>query len=151
MTGRRFVRCAVLAAALFILRLDAKPVQAWLCLPPIFDDGLRLHPRPVPQVFWLELLLRQHEICWYRPASARERRIAVFGNSTVYGFPLAAEESFTALLNQHFEARRVRARLFNLGFVAASYMMREPQVFVGAALFLATTIYCFVIDTAESS
>ena len=35
--------------------------------------------------------------------------------------------------------------LFLLGFGAASYMMRQPQVFVGAALFLATTIYSFVI------
>ncbi len=34
---------------------------------------------------------------------------------------------------------------FVLGFVAASYMMREPQVFVGALLFLATTIYSFVV------
>jgi TRAP-type C4-dicarboxylate transport system permease small subunit len=34
---------------------------------------------------------------------------------------------------------------FVLGFAAASYMMREPQVFVGAALFLATTIYSFVV------
>lgn len=34
---------------------------------------------------------------------------------------------------------------FVLGFAAASYMMREPQVFVGALLFLATTIYSFVV------
>ena len=32
---------------------------------------------------------------------------------------------------------------FILGFAAASYMMREPQVFVGAVLFAITTIHSF--------
>ena len=36
--------------------------------------------------------------------------------------------------------------VFLLGFGAASYMMREPQVFVGAALFLATMIYSFIVN-----
>lgn len=36
--------------------------------------------------------------------------------------------------------------LFLLGFVAASYMMRQPQVCLGAVLFLATTIYSFVVS-----
>ena len=35
---------------------------------------------------------------------------------------------------------------FLLGFGAASYMMREPQVFVGAALFFAATIYSFIVN-----
>lgn len=35
---------------------------------------------------------------------------------------------------------------FLLGFAAASYMMREPQVFVGAVLFFATTVYAFVVN-----
>lgn len=34
--------------------------------------------------------------------------------------------------------------LFLLGFLAASYMMRQPQVFVGALLFLATTLCSMV-------
>jgi len=34
---------------------------------------------------------------------------------------------------------------FLLGFGAASYMMREPQVFVGALLFAITTIHTFRI------
>jgi asparagine N-glycosylation enzyme membrane subunit Stt3 len=38
---------------------------------------------------------------------------------------------------------------FLLGFIAASYMMRQPQVFVGAVLFLATTIYSFVVDPKQ--
>ena len=32
---------------------------------------------------------------------------------------------------------------FLLGFAGASYMMRQPQVFVGAVLFAATTVYTF--------
>ena len=40
--------------------------------------------------------------------------------------------------------------VFLLGFTAASYMMRQPQVFVGAALFLATTVYSFVIKPTSS-
>ena len=39
---------------------------------------------------------------------------------------------------------------FLLGFAVASYMMRQPQVFVGAILFLITTTYCFVVKPAES-
>ena len=39
---------------------------------------------------------------------------------------------------------------FLLGFAASSYMMRQPQVFVGAALFLTATTYCFVVKPAES-
>ncbi|MCC7307139.1 MAG: hypothetical protein IT173_06220 [Acidobacteria bacterium] len=41
--------------------------------------------------------------------------------------------------------------LFLLGFGAATYMMRQPQVFVGAGLFLATTIYSFVIKPEPES
>jgi hypothetical protein len=35
---------------------------------------------------------------------------------------------------------------FVIGFAAASYMMRQPQVFIGALLFAITTIYSFVAD-----
>jgi hypothetical protein len=35
--------------------------------------------------------------------------------------------------------------LFLVGFVFAAYMMGEPQVFVGAILFLVTTTYSFVV------
>ena len=40
---------------------------------------------------------------------------------------------------------------FLLGFAVASYMMRQPQVFVGAILFLITTTYCFVVKPADSN
>jgi asparagine N-glycosylation enzyme membrane subunit Stt3 len=40
--------------------------------------------------------------------------------------------------------------VFLLGFAAASYMMRQPQVFLGALLFLVTTISSFVIDPSRT-
>ena len=39
--------------------------------------------------------------------------------------------------------------LFLLGFAGASYMMRQPQVFFGAILFLVTTINSFVPQRAS--
>ncbi|MBX3295743.1 MAG: hypothetical protein KF762_08530 [Acidobacteria bacterium] len=40
---------------------------------------------------------------------------------------------------------------FLLGFAVSSYMMRQPQVFAGAILFLITTTYCLVVKPAQSS
>lgn len=111
------------------------PVRAgdrpWACLPPVFDRGLRLHPLPNPQVFWLELLLRQHELCWRRPVTPDELRVAVFGSSAVYGYPLPPEEAFTALINERFVADDVPAHLFNLAFVA-SYQVRDALLIAQA-------------------
>ena len=36
--------------------------------------------------------------------------------------------------------------VFLAGFLIAAYMMRQPQVFLGAILFAVTTIYSFIID-----
>lgn len=38
---------------------------------------------------------------------------------------------------------------FLLAFAAASYMMREPQVFIGTLLFAVTTIYSFRINSGS--
>ncbi len=40
--------------------------------------------------------------------------------------------------------------VFLVGFAAASYMMRQPQVFIGAVQFLLTTIYSFVLKPIET-
>jgi len=40
---------------------------------------------------------------------------------------------------------------FLLGFVAASYMMREPQVVFGAALFITATARAFTIKITDKS
>jgi hypothetical protein len=101
--------------------------RPFLCLPPVFDGGQRLHPLPAPTVYWLELLLRQHELCWRSPTSANEARVALFGNSAVYGFPLPVEKTFGALLNEHFAANDIPARLFNLAFVNG-YQLRDAVI-----------------------
>jgi hypothetical protein len=36
--------------------------------------------------------------------------------------------------------------VFLIGFAAAAYMMRQPQVYTGTILFAITTIYSFLID-----
>jgi hypothetical protein len=43
-------------------------------------------------------------------------------------------------------SQTVSATFFRAGFLAAAYMMRQPQVFLGAILFAITTIHSFIID-----
>ena len=94
--------------------------RPWLCLPPVFDGGQRLLALPAPRIFWLELLLRQHELCWRSPATAGELRVALFGSSAVYGFPNPVEQTLGERLNRHFAEAGVPARLYNLAFVNPS-------------------------------
>jgi hypothetical protein len=96
-------------------------------LPPVFDGGQRLHERPTPQVFWLEPLLRQHELCWRTAADPREARVALVGSSAVYGFPLTAEETVGGLLNAHFARSGISAHVFNLAFVTP-YQLRDALI-----------------------
>ena len=94
--------------------------RPWPCLPPVFDGGQRLHPLPSPRVHWLELLLRQHELCWGAPAGPDEQRVVLIGSSAVYGFPNPVEDTFGGQLNRHFAQAGVPARLYNLAFVNPS-------------------------------
>ncbi len=104
-------------------------VAAWprVCLPPVYDGGQRLHPLPTPKVFWLELLLRQHELCWRFPQRPGELRVVLAGNSSIFGFPLPVEETFGYLLNQDFARRDVPAHLFNVGFVT-TYQLKDALI-----------------------
>lgn len=36
--------------------------------------------------------------------------------------------------------------IFLVGFLAAAYMMRQPQIFLGAILFTITTVYSFIVN-----
>jgi hypothetical protein len=116
---------ALAASILFVAaRSDARP---HLCLPPVYEGGQRLHEMPDARIFWLELAMRQHEICWRQPARP-EARIALLGSSAVYGFPLPVEKTFGALVNQSFAARGVPAHLFNLAWVNP-YQLRDAVIF----------------------
>jgi len=130
LAGEGVLRC-VLVALCFALTCSPAAARPWFCLPPVFDGGQRLHPLPAPQVFWLELLLRQHELCWRAPDQPGELRIVLGGSSGVYGYGLPAEETFGALLNQHFAAGGIPAHLFNLAFVFP-YQVRDALIIQGS-------------------
>ncbi|MEO8601865.1 MAG: SGNH/GDSL hydrolase family protein [bacterium] len=97
---------------------------AAFCLPPLTTGGYRLAEAPNPAALWLELTLRQHELCSRSAAQPQEVRVAVFGNSAVYGFPLASTQGFTHLLNEDFAAQGVPAHLYNLAF-PGTYQLRD--------------------------
>jgi lysophospholipase L1-like esterase len=85
-----------------------------VCLPPVFEGGRRLVFAEV-KVGGLNLLLRQHEVCWRR--SEHEKRIFLFGNSTIFGYPHPADDTAIEILNRRLEQTGAGAHLFNLGFV----------------------------------
>ena len=115
-----------LVVVALVLALSARTAAArpWPCLPPLFDGGQRLYALPSPSVFWLQLLLRQHELCWRTPSTPHEQRVVLLGDSAAYGHPLPVEDTFGALLNDHFAQHDLPARLFNLAFINP-YQLRD--------------------------
>jgi hypothetical protein len=121
---------ALVLAALVAALAGARPTLAarpWPCLPPVFDQGQRLHPLPNPDVYWLELTLRQHELCWREPKTPGELRVALYGSSAPYGFPLPAEQGLSGLLNAHFDAIGMPAHVYNLAMVI-TYQVRDAVI-----------------------
>ncbi len=131
------------------LLATATPVAATsrLCLPPIFDGGRRLHPLPSPRVQWLQLLLRQHELCWRRPTQPDELRVVLGGNSAMFGFPLPVEETFADVLNRDFAAQGVPAHVYNLGYVN-TYQLKDA-VILHESLAYAPDVILYPITLAE--
>jgi hypothetical protein len=107
--------------------VPAAAARSRWCLPPVFEEGRRLGSLPNPGIFWLELLLRQHELCWRTSRRPGEIRVVLAGNSSVYGFPLPVKKTFGHLVNRDFAHRGVPAHLFNLGF-AATYQLKDALV-----------------------
>jgi len=105
--------------------------RPWPCLPPVFDGGRRLQGELL-EIFWLPLLLRQHELCWRVPAAPGELRIGLIGNSSVYGLHLPVERTVGSLLNHRFGNSRTAAHVFNLAQVTP-YQVRDA-VIIQAAL-----------------
>ena len=101
--------------------------RAEICLPPAIGDRPRLTELGKTQVLWLELLFRQHEVCWRAPRVPDETRIFAIGNSTTFGFPLPYDQSAIGLVNQHLERRGIPAHVFNLGF-AYTYQVKEALI-----------------------
>jgi len=119
---------------LLLLAGAAAPARARLCLPPATDGGARLIPRLDASFHWLELLLRQHELCWRRPARDGELRVFLSGNSSVYGFPLPVEEALQAHLDRRFADASPPARFFNLGYLF-TYQLKDALILEAAAAY----------------
>lgn len=139
------VRGMLLALALLVPGRPAAGSDRPWCLPPVFDGGERLHGLPAPSVFWLELLLRQHELCWRDVPG--EVRILLIGSSSVYGFPFAAEETFAHRLNRQFDAAGTPAHIFNIAFVNP-YQVRDAVILSEARRF-APDIVLYPVTAAE--
>jgi hypothetical protein len=116
--GEAALRRRIRAAALAVL-LVASPCAATLCLPSLAEQGRRLHEMPAPSVFWLELLLRQHEACWTADEPHERLRVFLYGNSAVLGHPEAADDTAAEHLNRLWETAPVPAHAFNFGFATA--------------------------------
>jgi hypothetical protein len=102
------------------------------CLPPIFDNGQRLHSLRGPTVFWLLPLLRQHQLCHAVAEHPDDLRAILLGDSSVFGHPLPIEETLSGRLNKRLVTDGVPARVFNLAFVNP-YQLRDA-VILNAAL-----------------
>jgi hypothetical protein len=136
-----------------LLLLSGWPVAAFcerprFCLPAFYEGGERLHEFPSPNVFWLQLLLRQHEVCWRRPDSKDEVRIFLYGNSAIFGHPLPVRETLAHLLNERFFATHFPAHVFNLGFVATyqlkdAVIIHESQTYEPGLIIYATSLSDF--------
>ena len=98
-----------------------------LCLPHLFEEGMRLNDTAGIWVYWLELLLRQHEVCWRAPQQPDELRVFLYGNSAVFGYSLRPQDSFAYGLNERFDRRRIPAHIFNLGF-AMTYQLKDALI-----------------------
>jgi hypothetical protein len=122
---RSLTSLGMIAAVVLALLGSARPTTARLCLPPLFENGQRLQPLGDINLMWLDPLLRQHEICWRDHPG--EVRIALFGNSAVFGLPLPADQSFSAVINAEFAASSVHAHMFNLGWVY-TYELRDVVI-----------------------
>jgi hypothetical protein len=101
--------------------------EARVCLPPVFDGGQRMHQLEAVDVFWLELLLRQHEVCWRRPDHPDEQRIFLLGSSSVFGFPLPVNQTFAASINRDFDESGGSAHIYNLA-MNFPYQLRDAMI-----------------------
>jgi hypothetical protein len=115
--------CALLAGCLG----EPGEGEGRLCLPPAFDGGQRLHRLRSVDVFWLELLLRQHEVCWRRPEREDEARVFLLGSSSVFGFPLPSDQTFAAAINRDSDPRDGTVHIYNLA-MSFPYQLRDAMI-----------------------
>jgi len=122
-------RKRLLRTLLVALFIAGGATTAWsqICLPPLLGDRPRLQDMDKTGVLWLNLLLRQHEVCWRKPEQPGETRIFAIGNSAIYGFPWPSDLSSIGFVNKSFERQEIPAHLFNLGLMF-TYQTKEAMV-----------------------
>ncbi len=138
---------ACLACLAWLAGASPSGARPWLCLPPVFEGGQRLQANAPGRVYWLPPLLRQHEICWRAPAAPGELRIALIGNSSVYGLPMSVERTVGALLSRRFAGARTPAHFFNLA-MASPYQVRDAVV-IQAALAYDLDVIVYPMTASE--
>ena len=125
----------------------APAVATPLCLPPVFDGGLRLHNSLSPRSTWLEPALRQHALCWSAARHPQTLRVVVLGSSAVFGVPLPATDTFTGDLTARLHANGIDATVFNLGWVNP-YQLRDALV-LDAALAYRPDLIIYPVTLSE--
>lgn len=144
--------CFLAAVALLASLVPAAALRAsttgpaW-CLPPLFEDGQRLHPLPAPSAYWLYPLLRQHQLCHDALAHPNAPRAILVGNSAVYGHPLPVDSTFSGRLNQRLREHDAPGRVYNLAWVNA-YDLRDA-VILHAALEYQPDLIIYPLSLAD--
>jgi hypothetical protein len=146
--ARRATAAAVAAASTCLwLLLAAAARGESRCLPPLFENGQRLHGLEPVKLLWIDPALRQHEICWRDVPG--ETRIVVLGNSAIFGFPLPAEQSFSARLNAQFDAAGTPAHVFNLAWIF-TYFLKDALI-LERALAYHPDVIVYAVTLADMS
>ena len=120
---RATITSLLLAVASFACGSSDRPD----CLPALFEDGQRLHDRHGPNLFDLDLIFRQHEVCKSSELEDSVTSVALVGNSAVFGLDVHAEESVAGLINQRWKSVNAQLRAYNLAFVT-SYLLKDVLI-----------------------
>ncbi len=116
---------------LFAFTLASSSAAGNMCLPHLFEDGQRLHDWNGPNLFDISLILRQHEICRRPKLHPEEGAITLFGNSSVFGLHVPADQTFAGMLNRRWDARSTPLHMYNLAFVFP-YQLKDALIVEGA-------------------
>ncbi|MBW1883429.1 MAG: SGNH/GDSL hydrolase family protein [Deltaproteobacteria bacterium] len=112
---------------LLLFTLACGQAEGRTCVPPLFEEGLRLHDLDGANLFDLDLIFRQHEICRRPELHPSERTVALIGNSAVFGLYVAAAESFAGILNERWSSSNAPLHVYNLGFVT-TYQFKDALI-----------------------
>ena len=93
----------------------------------MFEEGLRLHDLNGPSLFDISVILRQHEFCHRPKLRPYGVKIALFGNSSVFGIHVPASQCFAGVLNERWDSRNKPLHMYNLGHVFP-YQLKDALI-----------------------